>query len=147
MDENPGGRLSLSTMGQLVGLSPSRLRHKFKSEVGSTPTLYLQQLRLRTARELLKRDGLSVKQVRAAIGIESGSYFTHRFKRAYGVTPSKSRSISHGHELAPENTSLSPLTHPIRLIEQPDGSASSQIEQSQPDRATSSQIEQEKSLA
>jgi AraC-like DNA-binding protein len=93
MEENPGGRFSLSTMSELVGLSPSRLRHKFKSEVGFTPTLYLQQLKLRTARELLNRGGLSVKQVRAAIGFESGSYFTHRFKRAYGVTPSKSRKL------------------------------------------------------
>jgi len=91
IDENPGGRLTLSTMAELVGLSPSRLRHKFKSEVGITPTLYLQRLRLQRARELLKSEALSVKEVRAAVGIESDSYFTHQFKRAYGVPPSKSR--------------------------------------------------------
>ena len=92
MEENPGERLSLSTMAGVVGLSPSRLRHKFKAEIGITPTLYLQRLRLQKARELLQREGLSVKEVRAAVGIESDSYFAHRFKRAYGIPPSKSRS-------------------------------------------------------
>lgn len=92
MEENPRERLSLSTMADVVGLSPSRLRHKFKAEIGITPTLYLQQLRLQKARELLKCESLSVKEVKAAVGIESDSYFAHQFKRAYGISPSKSRS-------------------------------------------------------
>ena len=92
MEKNPAERLSLSTMADVVGLSSSRLRHKFKAEIGITPNLYLQRLRLQRARELLKREGLSVKEVRAAVGIESDSYFAHQFKRAYGIPPSKSRS-------------------------------------------------------
>jgi transcriptional regulator GlxA family with amidase domain len=92
MEKNPGERLSLSIMADVVGLSPSRVRHKFKAEIGITPTLYLQRLRLQRARELLKHEGLSVKEVRAAVGIESDSYFAHQFKRHYGVPPSKSRS-------------------------------------------------------
>ena len=92
MENNPRERLSLAAMGDLVGLSPSRLRHKFKAEIGITPTLYLQRLRLQKAKELLQRDGLSVKEVRAAVGIVSDSYFAHRFKRIYGISPSKSRS-------------------------------------------------------
>jgi transcriptional regulator GlxA family with amidase domain len=92
MEANPRERLSLSTMADVVGLSPSRLRHKFKAEIGITPTLYLQRLRLQRARELLKCEGLSVKEVRAAVGIESDSYFAHQFKRAYGISPSKSRN-------------------------------------------------------
>src|SRR6185295_9812821 len=92
MEQNPGERLSLSDMADVVGLSPSRLRHKFKAEIGITPTSYLQQLRLQRARELLKRESLSVKEVRAAVGIGSDSFFAHQFKRAYGIPPSKSRS-------------------------------------------------------
>lgn len=91
MEENPRERLSLSTMADVVGLSPSRLRHKFKAEIGITPTLYLQRLRLQRARELLKHEDLTVKEVRAAVGIESDSYFAHQFKRTFGMSPSKSR--------------------------------------------------------
>ena len=92
MEENPGERLSLADMAEVVGLSPSRLRHKFKSEIGITPTLYLQRLRLQRARELLRREGLSVKEIRAAVGIGSASYFSRRYKRVYGIPPSQSRS-------------------------------------------------------
>ena len=92
MEANPAKRLSLSAMAHTVGLSPSRLRHKFKAQIGITPTLYLQRLRLQRARELLQCDDLSVKEVRAAVGIESDSYFARQFKRTYGASPSKCRT-------------------------------------------------------
>jgi len=91
IEEKPDRGLSLSGMAQVVGLSPSRLRHKFKSEVGVTPTAYIQTLRLRMAKELLTTNHLTVKEVRAAVGISSDSYFTHQFKRAFGIPPSRSR--------------------------------------------------------
>jgi transcriptional regulator GlxA family with amidase domain len=93
MEENPHRPLSLESMARFAGLSSSRLRHKFKSEIGMTPTDYLQTLRLRKARELLKTKHLTVKEVRAAVGIRSDSYFTHQFKRAYGIPPSQSKVL------------------------------------------------------
>ena len=91
IEEKPGQDLSLADMAQVAGLSPSRLRHKFKLEVGVTPTVYLQKLRLERARQLLICHELTVKEVKAAVGISSDSYFTHQFKRAFGVPPSRSR--------------------------------------------------------
>jgi transcriptional regulator GlxA family with amidase domain len=91
IEEKPDRGLSLAGMAVVAGLSPSRLRHKFKSEVGVTPTVYLQTLRLRRAKELLTTNHLTVKEVRAAVGISSDSYFTHQFKRAFGIPPSRSR--------------------------------------------------------
>lgn len=92
MEENPDRELSLAGLAQSVGLSPSRLRHKFKSEVGVTPTVYLQTLRFEKAKRLLSTKFLTVKEVKAAVGITSDSYFTHQFKRAFGVSPSRSRN-------------------------------------------------------
>ncbi|HEX8282835.1 MAG TPA: AraC family transcriptional regulator [Pyrinomonadaceae bacterium] len=89
IDENPHKRLSLVKMAGVAGLSTSRLRHKFKSEVGVTPAAYLQSRRLLMAKELLATRHLSVKETRAAVGIKSDSYFTHCFKRAFGVQPSR----------------------------------------------------------
>ncbi|HYW73234.1 MAG TPA: AraC family transcriptional regulator [Pyrinomonadaceae bacterium] len=80
--------LSLQQLARGVGLSSSRLRHKFKTETGVTPTAYLGAIRMRSAEELLRSQSLSVKEVRAAIGLNSDSYFTHRFKRTFGVLPS-----------------------------------------------------------
>ena len=80
--------LSLRQLAETVGLSSSRLRHKFKSEIGVTPTAYLSAVRMQSAEKLLKSNGMSVKEVRAAIGLNSDSYFTHRFKHTFGVLPS-----------------------------------------------------------
>jgi transcriptional regulator GlxA family with amidase domain len=93
LEHNIHQRVSLTTMAQVAGLSPSRFRHKFKAEIGVTPTIYLLATRLKLARALLRDDSLSVKEVRAAIGIQSDSYFTRQFKNTYGHTPSRSRSI------------------------------------------------------
>jgi AraC-like DNA-binding protein len=90
MEERSDRELSLAGMARVARLSPSRLRHKFKSEVGVTPTVYLQTLRMRMARELLTTNHLTVKEVKAAVGISSDSYFTHQFKRAFGMPPSHS---------------------------------------------------------
>lgn len=88
MESNLNRPISLAKLARTAGLSSSRFRHKFKSEIGVTPTIYLHNIRLEAARTLLAGNSLSVKEVRAAIGIRSDSYFTHQFKKAYGETPS-----------------------------------------------------------
>lgn len=104
MEGNLNRRISLAKLARTAGLSSSRFRHKFKAEIGVTPTIYLQNVRLEMARTLLASNSLSVKEVRAAIGIRSDSYFTHQFKKAYGQTPSRLRSVSSS-EPGPTDTS------------------------------------------
>jgi len=89
IEGNPHQRLSLGIMARSIGLSTSRLRHKFKSEVGITPTAYVRIIRMRVAANLLKTKELSIKEVRAAIGLESDSYFTHQCRRMFGAPPSR----------------------------------------------------------
>ena len=79
-------------MARVARLSTSRLRHMFKSEVGITPTAYLRSVRMEKAAELLRSNHLTVKEVRAAIGLESDSYFTHLCERLYGLPPSQIRN-------------------------------------------------------
>ena len=53
---------------------------------------------MRMAAELLKNEDLSIKEVRAAIGLESDSYFTHLCERVYGQPPSQMKK-SHNSDL------------------------------------------------
>ena len=92
MEDEPQQKLSLLTMARLAGLSSSRLRHKFKLEVGTTPSVYLRNVKMRKAAELLRSNKFTVKEVRAAIGLKSDSYFTHECKRTYGIAPSRIRT-------------------------------------------------------
>lgn len=103
IEEHPHRPFSLALMAEITGLSASRLRHKFKAEVGVTPTVYIQSLRLRKAKELLTSNNLSVKEARAAVGISSDSYFTHQFKRTFGNLPSHFRHYTQENGIAAEN--------------------------------------------
>jgi AraC family transcriptional regulator of arabinose operon len=106
MEEQSHRPLSLAYMARVAGLSSSRLRHKFKTEVGVTPTVYLQALRLRKAKQLLTINNLTVKEARAAVGISSDSYFTHQFKRTFGNPPSHFRHVMDESGIAAENIVL-----------------------------------------
>ncbi|HKG46114.1 MAG TPA: AraC family transcriptional regulator [Pyrinomonadaceae bacterium] len=106
LEEQPHRPVSLASMARVTGLSSSRLRHKFKAEVGVTPSVYLQSLRLQKAKELLTTSNLTVKEARAAVGISSDSYFTHQFKRTFGNLPSHFRHYTEESGIATEHVSL-----------------------------------------
>lgn len=76
-----------------LNISYSRLRHKFKTEVGVSPSKYLKDLRLRKAQELLETTYLSVKEIMTAVGFSDLSHFVRHFKQAYGLTPTQHRSL------------------------------------------------------
>ena len=115
LEEQPHRTVSLASMARVTGLSSSRLRHKFKAEVGVTPTVYLQSLRLRKAKQLLAANNLTVKEVRAAVGISSDSYFTHQFKRTFGNPPSHFLHYTEESGIAAEQLPLAQRDNPIAI--------------------------------
>src|SRR5687767_2892445 len=84
--------LAIPQLAAMVDLSPSRFRHLFKTQIGVSPAEYLQRLRLRRARMLLKRTFLTVKEVMALVGYNDPSHFARDFRRVHGVSPSALRS-------------------------------------------------------
>jgi AraC family transcriptional regulator of arabinose operon len=81
----------VSTLAVLVNLSPSRFRHLFKQETGTTPAQYLKDLRLVKAEKMLRRTFLSIKQILKHVGIASNAHFVRDFRRKYGTTPTAYR--------------------------------------------------------
>lgn len=84
----------ITTLSALVNLSPSRLRHLFKEETGTTPAQYVRALRMKRAEHLLMTTFLSVKEVATKVGIKSVNHFARDFKKTYGVTPVNYRTAS-----------------------------------------------------
>ena len=80
-----------ATLAALVDLSPSRFRHLFKQETGTSPAQYLKEVRLRKAEVMLRTTFLSVKQVLKRVGLGSNSHFVHDFRKAHGTTPTAYR--------------------------------------------------------
>lgn len=82
---------TITSLAKLVNLSPSRLRHLFKSETGITPNQFIKEMRLSEAEKLLRTTFLRVKEIMNRVGFLDESHFGHEFKKTYGVSPSKYR--------------------------------------------------------
>lgn len=84
-------KIGLREMGQAVSLSPWRLAHLFKSEIGVSPQRYLTLVRLQRAKDRLEHGFLPVREIAVLVGIPNPSQFTRIFKAAYGMTPAQYR--------------------------------------------------------
>jgi AraC-like DNA-binding protein len=67
-------------------MSPFALLRAFRAETGLPPHAYLNQLRVRLARQLLDA-GLPPAQVAVDAGFADQPHLTRHFKRAVGVPP------------------------------------------------------------
>lgn len=85
-------KLSLEEIAHSSGLSYSRMRHLFRSQLGIAPIKLLNQLRMNEAKKRLETTPLSVKEIMASVGVTDSSNFTHSFKKAFGVTPTQVRN-------------------------------------------------------
>jgi transcriptional regulator GlxA family with amidase domain len=104
MESNPGRTLTLGKLAQHVNLSPSRLRHIFKEQTGTTLAQYLRILRNQQAKVLLETTFLRVKEISTIVGMRYDVCFVRVFKRYYGLTPAKYRA---SHEAMEKNGRVS----------------------------------------
>lgn len=93
INEDIRRQLMIRELAPIVNLSPGRLAHLFKTEVGISPQRYMNNVRLKKARELLESGVLSVKQISAQIGFPNVSSFCRSFRSRYGTTPKEYRKI------------------------------------------------------
>lgn len=87
--------VALSELSANAGLSPSRLEHLFKMEVGVSIREYVLVHRLELAAQLLAATDLRIKEICYRVGFSDLSGFDHLFKRNFGVSPSDYRSSCH----------------------------------------------------
>ncbi|MBS1839963.1 MAG: helix-turn-helix transcriptional regulator [Acidobacteria bacterium] len=83
--------LSLAEMAAQVNLSPSRLSHLFKREIGVPPQEFLKQVRMGHAKKLLEDSFLLVKEIMARCGFNDESHFVRDFEKLHGKTPRRYR--------------------------------------------------------
>lgn len=91
MNRHYAENIEITTLARLVSLSPSRLSHLFKEQMGQTITERLSQIRLRRAASMLHSTSMQVTDIAFAVGFNSLSFFTRKFNREYGVTPTRYR--------------------------------------------------------
>lgn len=89
INENYTRGLQLQELAKLCRVSQPYLRRLFHGAFGEAPAVYVRNLRLRYARELLGSGEYSVSEVAGLSGFNDAAYFSREFKRATGLTPSQ----------------------------------------------------------
>ena len=84
--------LTVEETAEQLGISVSSYISRFKDETGNTPNAYLNQVRMRKARQLLLSTVYTIQQIAESVGIPDGNYFVKCFKKVYGTTPSAYRN-------------------------------------------------------
>lgn len=87
MKEQLHTEVSIDALAADVGLSTSRLGFLFRQATRTSPSAYLQMLRMERARILLESTDLSVGDTMRQVGIGDPSHFSRDFRRAYGLSP------------------------------------------------------------
>jgi AraC-like DNA-binding protein len=87
----PARRWTLPELALAGGMSRSALALRFKNMVGSAPLHYLQQWRMRLARQALVQGKEPVATLAYRLGYASESAFSAAFKKSTGVAPGRFR--------------------------------------------------------
>ncbi len=82
---------SITDLARACHLSVSRLAHLFREQVGVPPQHYLEGLRLARAKHLLQFSSLRIAEIAEEAGFSGAFYFSHRFRKRHGVSPSQFR--------------------------------------------------------
>ena len=89
LKENLYRDISVEEMAEVMNLSRSHFTRIFSKEMGLSPRMYLEDLRLKTAMGLLFNEQISVKETAVLCGIYDVNYFCRLFKKRYGISPGK----------------------------------------------------------
>lgn len=84
-------RITLEEVAGHVYLNPSYFSKIFNAEIKSTFVSYVNNMRIKAAKELLLDSSIPLAEISNLAGFEDQSYFTKVFKKATDVTPGRYR--------------------------------------------------------
>lgn len=87
--ENYTEPISVTDIANSANISRRDCFRKFRDSVGITPLDYLDSVRIKAAVLLLSESDKTVTEIGLDCGFESGSYFSAKFKKAMGISPTE----------------------------------------------------------
>lgn len=83
--------ISIADIAREHDISESYMIALFKKETGTTPALFLRDVRLKEASKLLMATDEKIQVISGKVGIADSNYFVKIFKAKYDMTPSEYR--------------------------------------------------------
>lgn len=88
MDNHYNQELAIDQLAGMAELSPKYYMDMFKKAYGLSAMEYLAQVRLNKAKQLMLGSGRILKEVAHMVGYKDEFYFSRKFKKEYGLSPS-----------------------------------------------------------
>ncbi|CAN5747389.1 helix-turn-helix domain-containing protein [soil metagenome] len=88
--------LTVDQLARHAGMSPRTFNRRFRDETGQSPGVWVRNLRIDKARELLEQRDLPIDEVARMSGLGSGGNLRHHLRRGLGMSPSSYRKVYQG---------------------------------------------------
>jgi len=90
--ENLHGNLSTTALAARVAMSERNFQRVFTREIGKSPALYVEEVRLEAVRRKLENSTRSLEEIAAACGFNSADVMSRSFRRHLKTTPAEYRA-------------------------------------------------------
>jgi AraC family transcriptional regulator of arabinose operon len=94
MQEHINENITLNELSHRYNYSPSRFSSLFKQKTGYAPIDYFIQMKMQKASQHLGITDKSIKDIALSMGFDDPYYFSKRFTKVMGLSPSKYRSVT-----------------------------------------------------
>jgi len=92
IQENYTQTIRLADVAKMLSVSEEHLSRTFKKEITFGFSEYITLIRLQKAEHMLKNEpSRAITEVAYACGFNDSNYFSYKFKKAFGITPSEVR--------------------------------------------------------
>jgi|GEM_PF-3347270 len=89
MKKNISQTLTLTQIAKDLGYSVPHIKATFQKEKGQGVIDYFIEMKINSAKFMLREGSLNIKEISEKLGFYSQTYFTRVFKRREGITPSE----------------------------------------------------------
>lgn len=94
VDKNYKSDISLESLAEHVGCSPTYLSKLFKAHAGTSVVIYVNNLRINHTKQLLLTTQMTLPEISLFVGFNHQQSFIRSFKKLVGMTPSEYRAVN-----------------------------------------------------
>jgi AraC-like DNA-binding protein len=89
IDKNIMNLVNIDVLSNIVHLSPSHFKKKFKAEVGATPADFIQRQKINYSKKELSQPNSNITKIAISLGYSSAQHFSYIFKKYTGKSPAE----------------------------------------------------------